>query len=215
MFKRATAPIAALAITVLGTGLVFASHQFPDVPNSNQFHDDIAWLVDSGIANGYTNGNFGPRDSVSRQAMAHFLHEYNEAFPPEPGPAGPQARLARSGGPPGPAGPVGPDGPVGPADGPVGPAGGGPWSRRRGRSRRPGWRGSRRQVRVVGSPVSDTDADKGESYTDAAGCPAGKVVLGGGGSIVENSSDATIVQVSSFPSSRYGVDLQGRSGHGQ
>ena len=68
MFKRATAPIAALAITVLGTGLVFASHQFPDVPNSNQFHDDIAWLVDSGIANGYTNGNFGPRDSVSRQA---------------------------------------------------------------------------------------------------------------------------------------------------
>ena len=53
---------------------------------------------------------------------------------------------------------------------------------------------------VSNSPVSDTDADLGESYTDTATCPAGKVAFGGGGSIVENSSDATIVEVSSFPS---------------
>ena len=56
-------------------------------------------------------------------------------------------------------------------------------------------------ARVVSdSPASDTDADLGESYTDTATCPAGKVAFGGGGSIVENSSDATIVEVSSFPS---------------
>jgi hypothetical protein len=57
-------------------------------------------------------------------------------------------------------------------------------------------------VRVVStSPVGDTDADLGESYTDTAGCPAGKVAFGGGGSIVEVSSDAAIVEVSSYPSS--------------
>jgi hypothetical protein len=181
MFKRATAPIAALAITVLGTGLVFASHQFPDVLDSNQFHDDIAWLVDNGIANGYTNGNFGPRDSVSRQAMAHFLHEYNVAFPGgPPGPEGPQ-------GPEGPEGPQGPEGPAGP-EGPVGPEG-------------PAGVGIVEQSRVVGTPASDADADKGQSYSVTATCPAGKVAYGGGGNVAEASSDAVIVAVSSFPSS--------------
>jgi hypothetical protein len=56
-------------------------------------------------------------------------------------------------------------------------------------------------VRVVGTPASDTDADNGESYTVTATCGAGKVAFGGGGSIIENSSDAVIVQVSSYPSS--------------
>jgi hypothetical protein len=57
-------------------------------------------------------------------------------------------------------------------------------------------------VRVVGpSPISDADADKGESYTDTATCPAGLVAYGGGGSVVETSSGAVIVGVSSYPSS--------------
>ena len=61
MPKRRTAALGVLMALVLGTGVVLASHQFPDVPDTNQFHDDIAWLVDNGIAGGYTNGNFGPR----------------------------------------------------------------------------------------------------------------------------------------------------------
>ena len=73
MLKRATAPIAALAMMVLGTGLVLASHQFPDVPTSQPFHDDIEWLVENGITTGYANGNFGPQDSVTRRPMAPFL----------------------------------------------------------------------------------------------------------------------------------------------
>jgi hypothetical protein len=77
MPKRRTAALGVLMALVLGTGVVLASHQFPDVPDSNQFHDDIAWLVDNGIAGGYTNGNFGPKDPVSRQAMAAFLHNYD------------------------------------------------------------------------------------------------------------------------------------------
>jgi len=77
MRKHATAVLGAALAFAGGATLVLASHQFPDVPDSNQFHDDIAWLVDNGIANGYTNGNFGPKDPVSRQAMASFLHNYD------------------------------------------------------------------------------------------------------------------------------------------
>ena len=53
----------------------------------------------------------------------------------------------------------------------------------------------------MGAPASDVDADNGESWTVTATCPAGKVAFGGGGSVVESSSDAVIVAVSSFPSS--------------
>ena len=77
MPKRTTAALGALTALVLGTGVVLASHQFPDVPDSSQFHDDIAWLVDNGITNGYANGNFGPKDNITRQAFAAFLHNYD------------------------------------------------------------------------------------------------------------------------------------------
>ena len=54
---------------------------------------------------------------------------------------------------------------------------------------------------MVGTPASDADADLREVYTVTASCPAGKVAYGGGGSIVEGSSDAVIVEVSNFTSS--------------
>ena len=110
MLKRLTAPIAAIAIMVFGTGLVLASHQFPDVPDSNRFHDDIAWMYDNGITQGYHNGNFGPLDVVTRQQMAAFMHRFHDAFPPVPGPEGPQGPAGTPGGPPGPEGPQGPAG---------------------------------------------------------------------------------------------------------
>ena len=47
---------------------------FPDVPDGHPFHDDIAWLVDGGIADGYDDGTFRPGAPVSRQAMAAFLY---------------------------------------------------------------------------------------------------------------------------------------------
>ncbi len=77
MPKRTTAALGVLTALVLGTGVVLASHQFPDVPDSSQFHDDIAWLVDNGITSGYANGNFGPKDNITRQAFAAFLHNYD------------------------------------------------------------------------------------------------------------------------------------------
>ena len=69
----------ALAMTV-ATGVVFASHQFPDVPDSSTYHDDVDWLVTHGITQGYPNGDYGPDDPVSRGQMAAFLHRYNGAF---------------------------------------------------------------------------------------------------------------------------------------
>jgi S-layer homology domain len=202
MRKRLTAPIAALAVMVFGTGLVLASHQFPDVPDSNQFHDDIAWMYENGITHGYTNGNFGPRDVVNRQQMAAFMHRFHGAFPPIPGPEGPQGPAGEPGGPAGPEGPQGPEGPEGPEGpaGPTGPAGADGATGPQGPAG-PAGAGTVAQVRAVGTPASDTDADKGESWTVTATCPAGKVTYGGGGSVVENSSDAAIVSVSSFPSS--------------
>ena len=63
-----------------GAGAVWASHQFSDVPASNQFHADIDWMVDNGITNGYGDGTFRPTAPVSRQAFAAFLRRYNEGI---------------------------------------------------------------------------------------------------------------------------------------
>lgn len=47
---------------------------FTDVAADHPFCGEIAWLVEEGIATGYSDGSFGPGDVVSRQAMAAFLH---------------------------------------------------------------------------------------------------------------------------------------------
>jgi len=81
MPTRTTAALGAAMILILGTGVVLASHQYPDVPDSHTFHSDIGWVTDHNIATGYPNGNFGPEDPVSRGQMAAFLHRYNIEFP--------------------------------------------------------------------------------------------------------------------------------------
>jgi hypothetical protein len=59
----------------------WASHQFTDVPDSNIFHDDIAWLADAGVTLGCnppTNDRFCPGDNVTRQQMAAFMHRLSD-----------------------------------------------------------------------------------------------------------------------------------------
>lgn len=46
---------------------------FRDVPGTNPFAADIAWLTGTGTAQGYADGSFGPTRPVSRQAMSSFL----------------------------------------------------------------------------------------------------------------------------------------------
>ena len=49
-------------------------HLFSDVPRDHPFHDEIAWLVDEGVAQGFDDGTFRPVTGVSRQAAAAFLY---------------------------------------------------------------------------------------------------------------------------------------------
>ncbi|MEO6349163.1 MAG: S-layer homology domain-containing protein [Candidatus Limnocylindrales bacterium] len=63
--------IATLVLTV--PAVVFASHQFNDVPDSNQFHNEISAIAGAGIAAGFGDGGFHPSAPVTRQAMAAFM----------------------------------------------------------------------------------------------------------------------------------------------
>src|SRR5215204_209685 len=125
--KRTTAVLGTVMAMIVGTGVVFAAHQYPDVPDSHIFHWDIDWLADNGITTGYLNGNFGPEDYTTRGQMAAFLHRYHDMFPTGVGPAGPTGDTGPAGptGDTGPAGPTGDTGPAGPTGdtGPAGPAG--------------------------------------------------------------------------------------------
>jgi hypothetical protein len=69
--------VLSLAVVVLIPVTAVASHQFTDVPNSNIFHNDIAWLADNGITKGCNppaNTMYCPEANVSRQQMAAFMH---------------------------------------------------------------------------------------------------------------------------------------------
>lgn len=70
---------------------VFARHMdlpptplFSDVLGTHPFRCDIGWLVDQGIAAGYSDGTFRPASSITRQAMAAFVYRYagEPAFTP-------------------------------------------------------------------------------------------------------------------------------------
>jgi hypothetical protein len=51
-----------------------ATAPFTDVPTAANFCGEIAWLKDTGISKGNPNGSFSPGASISREAMAAFLH---------------------------------------------------------------------------------------------------------------------------------------------
>jgi hypothetical protein len=62
------------AITVPLTAI--ASHTFDDVPDSNIFHDDIAWLRAADVTRGCNppaNTLYCPKDNVTREQMAAFM----------------------------------------------------------------------------------------------------------------------------------------------
>src|SRR5262245_14034616 len=80
MPKRTAAALGAVITLVLGTGVVLASHQFPDVPNSHIFHDDIAWLNDNDITRVEEGNNWRPDASTTRGQMAAFLHRFHDTF---------------------------------------------------------------------------------------------------------------------------------------
>ncbi|MCJ7795334.1 MAG: S-layer homology domain-containing protein, partial [Thermoleophilia bacterium] len=63
-----------VVLTLLVASLALAlSPNFPDVPASHQYYTAITDLASRGIINGYTNGNFGPGDTVTRQQFAKMI----------------------------------------------------------------------------------------------------------------------------------------------
>ena len=67
----------------------FPNPGFADVQTNHAFYDEIAWAVQQGVADGYTNNTFRPGNAVSRQAMAAFLYGFldgaGDPTPPNPG----------------------------------------------------------------------------------------------------------------------------------
>ncbi len=71
------AAIVLVAVVLVPTSS-WAAHQFNDVPDTNPFHDDIAWLKDAGVTLGCDSNNYCPADNVTRQQMAAFMRRLAE-----------------------------------------------------------------------------------------------------------------------------------------
>lgn len=78
---------ARVAMIVLVTALIvapltaIASHTFTDVPETNTFHEDIAWLADAGVTKGCNppaNTEYCPKDEVTREQMSAFMRRLAE-----------------------------------------------------------------------------------------------------------------------------------------
>src|SRR5690606_6120098 len=64
---------------------------FTDVPDTNVFHDDIAWLAEAGVTKGCNppdNTEFCPGDNVTREQMAAFMRRLAQYIDAEDGTPG-------------------------------------------------------------------------------------------------------------------------------
>jgi hypothetical protein len=81
LLRRAAACIAAGALAGLGFAATTAvADSFTDVPTNNFFADDIDWLTDQHIANGFPDGTFDPQGFIKRQQAALWFDQYNARF---------------------------------------------------------------------------------------------------------------------------------------
>lgn len=52
--------------------------RFKDIDQATPFYKEISWLADQKITTGYGDQTFRPWESISREAMAAFLHRYDD-----------------------------------------------------------------------------------------------------------------------------------------
>ena len=64
-------------MSAFGNKTFVSEMNFSDVDAKTPHADDIKWLVDNGIAEGWSDGTFRGMDSVKRQDMAAFLHRFH------------------------------------------------------------------------------------------------------------------------------------------
>jgi hypothetical protein len=62
--------VAALLVPAAARASIF----FDDVPDTNPFSEDITWLKLAYVTNGCGDGNYCPKDFVTREQMAAFMH---------------------------------------------------------------------------------------------------------------------------------------------
>ncbi len=71
-----------MLVTVLyraeGRPSASAKTQFPDVDSSKYYAKAISWASKENLVSGYSNGNFGPEDSITREQIAKILYRYAE-----------------------------------------------------------------------------------------------------------------------------------------
>lgn len=75
--RRAAVVLAIAVVFAIVPTAVLASYRFNDVPDSNTFHKDIAWLAEADVTRGCNppeNTEFCPNDNVTREQMAAFMH---------------------------------------------------------------------------------------------------------------------------------------------
>jgi hypothetical protein len=79
--RKSTFVTLLVAGMLLIPAVVYASHQFTDVPNSHTFHNAIDWMKDNGITTGCNppaNTRYCPNDNVTRGQMAAFMKRLAE-----------------------------------------------------------------------------------------------------------------------------------------
>jgi len=70
--------MAAFLHRLAGSPEASSAAPFGDVTAGNQFAGAIAWLAEAEITEGYADGSFGTTRPVTRQAMAAFMHRYDQ-----------------------------------------------------------------------------------------------------------------------------------------
>jgi len=77
--RRLLTVVASVLVVGLIAATASAAHSFLDVPDEHTFHDDIAWMDESGITRGCNppaNTEYCPDDFVTRGQMAAFFHRF-------------------------------------------------------------------------------------------------------------------------------------------
>ena len=83
--KKRTLLVVTVVVLLAVPVVAVAADRFTDVPSTNIFHDDIAWLADAGITVGCNpplNDEFCPEEPVKRQQMAAFMRRFAQHLLP-------------------------------------------------------------------------------------------------------------------------------------
>ena len=70
--------IATILWRLEGSPVVNYAMDYKDVEDSDWYAEAIRWASSEGIVGGYDNGNFGPKDAITREQMAAMLYRYAE-----------------------------------------------------------------------------------------------------------------------------------------